>query len=133
MTEPSKGGSNRTILLVEDDAVIRRMAQEYLTAIGYRVIGAESAEEAIGLAGSEPGPIDILVTDVTLPGASGPAVAEQLLKMKPGARILYISGYAQDAEVFRDAFPEKVDFLQKPFGLDFLARKIRASLDRSSG
>jgi two-component system cell cycle sensor histidine kinase/response regulator CckA len=126
----SQAARRDTILLVEDDLIIRKMAQEYLTAKGFFVLVAGSGEEAIRVAELEPAPIDILVSDITLPGESGRTVAGNLSKRIPSLRILFISGYAQDAEIFQGALSAGVDFLQKPFGLDILVRKIRDVLDR---
>lgn len=115
-----------TILLVEDDASVRRMLAVNLTARGYRVIEAADAEDAIRLADAESGPVDILVTDVMMPGLSGAGLSVRLRERWPGLRILFISGFG--AVVVSDAPRDRAAYLQKPFSFDSFIAKIEELL-----
>ncbi|MFZ5623891.1 MAG: ATP-binding protein, partial [Gemmatimonadota bacterium] len=128
-TDPATKPSGReTILLVEDEAVVRRLAHQVLERQGYRVLEAPSARDALDMAERE-GQIDLLVTDVVMPELSGRQLAEQLRARRPNLRVLYISGYAEDA-VVRGASADQVEFLPKPFTPANLARAVRVALDR---
>jgi PAS domain S-box-containing protein len=118
-----------TILLVEDEAGVRGLARVALAANGYAVLEAECAEKALTLVGAHTGPLDLLVTDVVMPRMSGRELAEKLLAARPGVKVLYLSGYTEDA-VVRYALPAgKSGFLQKPFTPTVLVRKVREVLD----
>jgi CheY-like chemotaxis protein len=124
----SKGGE--TVLVVEDEPAIRSLACEMLEAQGYRALRAGSGEEALGLAVRHPGPIDLLVSDVVMPGLAGPALAERFRLVRPAIRVLFISGYEGDDLVRRGVSGEAVLFLPKPFTADELGRRVREALDR---
>jgi signal transduction histidine kinase len=117
-----------TILLVEDEAGIRALVRKILRRENYNVLEAGSAEEAITMASSMPGRIDLLVTDVMLPGASGRELAEKLRESRQDIKVLYISGYTDDDAVRSGAIPSGSKFLQKPFTLGSLVGKVRESL-----
>ena len=118
-----------TILLVEDELVVRRLVAEILESTGYSVLQAGDGPSALELLRRHTGPLDLLVTDVVMPGMSGPDVAGAVAAMRPGTRVLYISGYT-DASVGQHGVLEPgIAFLQKPFDADDLTRKVREVLD----
>jgi PAS domain S-box-containing protein len=121
-------GGSETIMVVDDEEGVREVASQYLSARGYRVLAAESGAQALELAKGESGKIDVLVTDALMPGMSGPALAKELLSQRPSTKVLYISGYAEDTTLLEDARERGEAFLQKPFGLDSLAEKLRGLL-----
>jgi len=122
-------GGRETILLVEDEDGVRRFAQTALERQGYRVISASSGPEAIAQAQSCDGPIDLLVTDVVMPGMSGRDVACALRAMRPGLRVMYMSGYVEDALIRNGIAEAGTPFLHKPFSLVDLHRRVRAAID----
>jgi PAS domain S-box-containing protein len=124
----SAGGSE-TILVVEDEAALRAVVCEYLEGRGYRVLAAGNAEDALVLAGQHAGDIRLLITDVIMPGKSGSQLAAEMGKQRPGMRVLYISGYTDDAIVNHGVLEAGTEFLQKPFPLDLLGSKVRHILD----
>ena len=116
------------ILLVEDEAGIRALVRKILRRENYNVLEAGSAEEAMAMAAAAPGQIDLLVTDVMLPGASGRELAERIRETRPELKVLYISGYTDDDAVRTGAIPPGSRFLQKPFTLGALVSKVKESL-----
>jgi PAS domain S-box-containing protein len=128
MAEPVVEPVRETILLVEDEAGIRALVRKILRRENYNVLEAGSAEEAITMASSVSGRIDLLVTDVMLPGASGRELAEKIRETRQDLRVLYISGYTDDDAVRSGAIPPGSKFLQKPFTLGSLVGKVRESL-----
>src|SRR5262249_35062812 len=118
-----------TILLVEDDDALREMTREMLALYGYRVIDARHPGEALLVAERRPDRMDLLVTDVVMPQMNGRELAERLLELRPNLRVLYISGYADDALIHRAGMNGEVRFLAKPFSADALADRVRAALD----
>src|SRR5256885_2026342 len=118
-----------TILLVEDEESMRQLASEYLSGKGYRVLIAADPDSAVTLASEHLGLIDMLLTDVILPGMSGVKLAESLASAHPNMRVLYVSGYTADAIVHHGGQGPNFAFLSKPFSLSALARKIRSVLD----
>jgi CheY-like chemotaxis protein len=125
-------GGSETVLLVEDEAALRNLAQEILRDQGYKVIAAGSGREALELAGSHKAPIDLLVTDVVMPGMDGRELADRLGPVHPETRCLFMSGYTDDAVVRRGVREEGMPFLQKPFTIDALALKVREVLDHTA-
>jgi PAS domain S-box-containing protein len=124
---PSAAGE--TVLVVEDEPAIRSLACEMLEAQGYRTLSAGSGEEALGLAVRHAGPIDVLLTDVVMPGLAGPALAERFTVVRPQARVLFMSGYAGD-DLARRGLPEDaVHLVPKPFTAEQLGRRVREALD----
>jgi PAS domain S-box-containing protein len=118
-----------TVLLAEDDEAVRRYTRLALEAQGYAVLEGGSGSEALRVAGAHAGPIHLLVTDVVMPNMGGRALAEALRAAHPGLKVLFVSGYTDDA-VVRHGIVEATDaFLQKPFTPLALARKVRAVLD----
>jgi two-component system cell cycle sensor histidine kinase/response regulator CckA len=118
-----------TILLVEDEGGLRQVFVEALSAKGYRVLDAENGLRALELARAHPGDIHLLVTDVVIPGLSGPKLAEQLSASRPGIKVLYISGYTRDLIAQHGLSQEPAALLRKPFTPQSLLTQIRAILD----
>jgi PAS domain S-box-containing protein len=118
-----------TVLVVEDDPAVRALTCQVLRAAGYAVLEAGGGEAAAGLAAAHPDPIHLLVTDVVMPGVGGRDLAGQLAARAPALRVLYVSGYTEDAVVRHGVLQAGVHFLQKPFSPLALARKVREVLD----
>ena len=121
-----------TILLVEDEAAVRAVTRELLVRNGYTVLEAADGPAALALVNGAEGPshIDLLLTDVIMPGMSGRELAEQMIARSRGLRVLYISGYTDDAVVRHGVSDSAMFFLQKPFTLSALAKKVREVLDK---
>jgi CheY-like chemotaxis protein len=133
LAPPSTGaearGGQETILLTEDAVDLRALAREVLTRRGYQVLDAADGADALALAERHPGPIHLLLTDVVMPRVSGRELAEQLAAKHPAMKVLYMSGYTDDAVLRHGVLRSEVAFLQKPFGPGALARKVREILD----
>jgi len=122
LTESGRG--NETVLLVEDESPVREIARRALAGRGYQVLTAHSSEEALGLFNASPRPrVDLLLTDVILPGLSGRELAERLCGLQPSLKVLFISGYTEHSRM------EGREFLSKPFSPEILAAKVRKVLD----
>jgi PAS domain S-box-containing protein len=124
-----RSSGTETILLVEDEEVVRSLARRVLAQRGYQVIAASNAEEALKLSRSHAERIDLLLTDVVMPGVSGPKLAEILLKERRLMSVVYMSGYAATAVEQRLLLDESAPFIQKPFTPDLLARRVREVID----
>jgi len=122
-------GGTETILIVEDEPDLRELARIFLAGYGYQVLEAASAEQAIETADIFSGPIDLLLTDVIMPGMSGRQLAENILSKRPQTRIVYMTGYTDDMVVQHKVLEPGVKLLQKPFGKADLALKVRSTLD----
>ncbi len=122
-------GGHETVLLVEDEEFVRELVREFLKASGYTVIEASCAEEALRLVADLRAPIDLLVTDVVLPGLNGVRLAERLKTQVPGLEALYISGYPGEAMFRGDVFDPGPAFLAKPFTRHVLTQKVREILN----
>jgi two-component system, cell cycle sensor histidine kinase and response regulator CckA len=126
--EPTSLVGSETVLLVEDEESVRALSRSVLTSYGYTVLEAGSGKEGLDVARRYPLPIDLLLTDVVMPEMGGLDLASRLEDIRPGVRVLYMSGYTDDA-VFRHGLLEKGRmFLQKPFTPATLARKVREVL-----
>ncbi|MFZ0761972.1 MAG: PAS domain S-box protein [Candidatus Sulfotelmatobacter sp.] len=121
-------GGTESVLLVEDEDSVRQLVRETLESRGYRVLEASNAAAALALAAAHPDPIHLVITDVVMPGLNGHELIQQLLPARPGIKVLYLSGYAQDAFPTTAAACGQKTFLQKPFTLQSLARKVREIL-----
>jgi two-component system cell cycle sensor histidine kinase/response regulator CckA len=122
---------SETVLIVEDEAGLRALARRVLEKRGYTVLEAGTADAAAALAGDHPGHIHLLLADVGLPGASGRTLANELLARRADLKILFMSGYTEDAIVQRGVLAPNAAFLHKPFSAEGLAAKVREVLDGS--
>jgi CheY-like chemotaxis protein len=120
-----------TILLVEDEEMVRGLTRQILEECGYTVLEAQNGVEALAVCEKHHGQIDLLMTDVVMPQMGGRELAEKLAHIYPQMQILFTSGYTDDAVVRHGVIEVGTNFIQKPFALDALARKIREVLDRS--
>src|SRR5437762_1888894 len=118
-----------TLLLVEDESAVRQSEREFLTLNGYSVLDARDGRDAISIAREYDGTIDMMNTDGIMPHMSGAKLAEQLLLERPGMKVLFVSGYAETTVLRHGAIDVTTRFLQKPFSLKMLAKKIREVLD----
>ncbi len=121
---------HETILVVEDEELVRVAVRTSLERLGYTVICAGDGDEASILARAHTGVIDLLLTDVIMPRQNGRQVADQLQIMRPGLQVIFMSGYAENAIVHHGVLDENLEFLEKPFTQTSLVRKIRQVLDR---
>lgn len=122
-------GGSETILLVEDAGPLRELTRRILEDCGYTVLDSGDPEEAIRIADQHKGLLPLMITDVVMPGISGPVLAERFAAARPGTRVLYTSGYADEAAVQHSVLGPKCAFLEKPFTRDALVRKVREVLD----
>ncbi len=118
-----------TILLAEDEGSVRGLARHILAAHGYTVIEAKDGLEALEILCKHEGPVDLLLTDVVMPGMGGREVVMQAQTLRPGTSYLFMSGYTDDAVVLQGVFDHGTPFLHKPFTPEDLARKVREVLD----
>ncbi|MES2785383.1 MAG: response regulator [Pseudomonadota bacterium] len=126
---PGPANGRGTILLVEDDSLVRRYANDQLTGLGYHVLEADSGAQALAFL-SQSTPVDLLFTDVVMPGMSGSALAERACQLRPGLRVLYASGYTEDAIVHHGQLAQGAPLLAKPYRRDELAGKVLEALSR---
>jgi len=126
---PAMGGSE-TVLVVEDLAEVRDYAVAALKAYGYTVFQAGSASEALAICQGEQGRIHLVVTDVAMPDLDGRELAKRLLELSPGIKVLFMSGYTNDVIPLDGALDEEINFIEKPFAPEELARKVRTVLAR---
>ncbi|MET0625254.1 MAG: PAS domain S-box protein [Pyrinomonadaceae bacterium] len=127
-TFASQAGTD-TVLLVEDEAMVRRLARQVLEEFGYHVLEARDGADALGICEEHAGVIDLVLTDVVMPGMSGRELADHLVTIAPQARVLFMSGYTDEAIVHHGVLKEGTAFIEKPFTPDGLARKVREVLD----
>ncbi len=125
------GGGSETLLLAEDEAMVRSIARDYLTHLGYRVLEAESGPAALVLWAAHETEIDLLITDIVMPGGmSGPELAARLKRDRPGLGVIFSSGYSSEAKLDGLELREGENFLRKPFLLRGLAETVRRALDQ---
>jgi CheY-like chemotaxis protein len=120
---------SETVLLVEDEEVVRGLARQILEEAGYRVLVAPLGDEAIRLGTERAKEIDLLLTDVVMPGVDGKQVADRLSALRPGIKVLFMSGYTDESIVQHGILDPSVHFIQKPFTPMGLTKKVREVLD----
>jgi PAS domain S-box-containing protein len=128
----NEAGGSETVLLVEDEESVRELVRVTLVSRGYKVLEAENGEAGLHIAEAWKDRIDILITDVVMPGIGGRELAKKLVALRPDIRVLYLSGYTEDAVVTQGAIGPTTAFLQKPFTLQNLAKKVREVLRPAS-
>jgi DNA-binding NtrC family response regulator len=124
-TETGSPAATETILVVEDEEGVRSLIHLALASSGYKVLETEGAKSALATCAKYDGPIHLLLTDVVMPQMSGPRVAEQIAAMRPDIKVLYMSGYTDDAVVRHGVLSQDMPFIQKPFSPAALRKKIR--------
>ncbi len=125
---PQAPPRGETVLLVEDDPGVRSLAREVLQRAGYRVLAVSDPEQALAAAGSHPGPIDLLLTDLVMPGMSGRRLARLFRQRRPQAKVLYCSGYLDEGAALEGGLEPGAPFLAKPFPPAELLRAVREAL-----
>jgi CheY-like chemotaxis protein len=130
---PESVRGTETVLLAEDAAAVRAVARQVLERNGYAVLEAPNGRTALDLAVKHRGPIHLLVTDVIMPEMSGRQLAERLKEPRPELKVLFVSGYTDDAIIRHGILEPGIAFLQKPFSPESLARKVRELLDSPQG
>jgi CheY-like chemotaxis protein len=138
VVEPTKAPpesleGSETILVVEDDDAVRNMTREFLKIKGYTVVEARSAPDAIQFTKRHNGPIDLVLTDVVMPGMKGRELVERLASLRPGMKVLYMSAYTEDAIINYGILGPGTAFIEKPFSPDDLACKVREVLRSNQG
>jgi CheY-like chemotaxis protein len=126
---PELPRGSETVLVLEDEEALRAIVREILEAAGYAVLEAADGAEALHVVQRHEGPIDLLLSDVILPGMSGPELARSLVEMRPRLKVLYMSGHDEASIVHRELLESGLAILQKPFASDVLLRKLRDLLD----
>ena len=129
----ARHGGSETVLLVEDEAGVRYLARRMLEHAGYRVLDAASGHDAESIFAGHPGSIDLLITDVVMPGMSGPDLFRRLAVQQPGLKVVYISGYATEAMARQLKLDRGQPHVQKPFTADQLVSYVRSGDRRCSG
>jgi len=128
---PVRGGAE-TVLLVEDEALVRQLTHEILRRNGYRVLEAADGVEALAVVRDHAGHIDLMLTDVVMPRMSGHELVELARPVRPDMRILYVSGYSEEAIARQGQLTKGIELLSKPFTPGVLTAKIRELLDRTT-
>jgi PAS domain S-box-containing protein len=123
-------GHGETVLVVEDEASILALAERFLATLGYTTLAADNPEKALAVAGAHPGSIHLLMTDVVMPGMNGKDLSEELKKMRPELKCLFMSGYTPNAIVHKGILDTGVSFIQKPFSLRDLAATVKGALEQ---
>ncbi len=129
IAEPDLPRGSESILLVEDEVLVRSLVAKFLRSQGYRVLAAARGTEALQLAASEGARIDLLLSDVILPNMNGRQIFEQLAQTRPRLRVLFMSGYTENIIAPHGVLEAGFYFVQKPFSLKELARKVREALE----
>jgi CheY-like chemotaxis protein len=121
---------NETILLVEDEGGVREVAREFLKLSGYQVLEAENGAAALEIAQKYAGPIDVLLTDMKMPGMGGLELARQMTRARPGVKVVFMTGYNEHVVFEENEMAPGAVVLQKPFARESLSRAVREVLDR---
>ena len=127
--EPKFARGSETVLLVEDEPSLRKLAHSILKANGYTVLEASNPQEALACCSSHQGSIDLMVTDIVMPGGDGEQLAAQMCQRRRGLRVIFMSGYSEHSILQRILAQPGAAFLQKPFTPTQLSQKIREVLD----
>ncbi len=122
-------GGTETVLLTEDEPMVRELVRSVLDDYGYLVLDAADCQEALAVARQYDGPIDLLITDLVMPGMNGYQLAEQMAALSPDTKVLYMSGHSEDTVERHNGGWEAMNFIRKPFTPDFLVRKVRQVLE----
>jgi CheY-like chemotaxis protein len=125
----AQGDQGETILLVEDDKDVRTYLSDALRGLHYRVLAAANAAVALKLLGEEQLRIDVLLTDIVMPGMNGRELGEKAIQMRPRLKVLYMTGYSRNAVVHHGRLDQGVNLLQKPISTQVLASRLRDALD----
>jgi two-component system cell cycle sensor histidine kinase/response regulator CckA len=128
--QPLQG--TETVLIVEDNDAVRRIAREFLKIRGYTVIEARGAMEAIQIMKNRGDQIDLVITDVLMPGMKGRELVEQLAELRSDLKVLYMSAYTEDAAINIGVLNPGTEFIEKPFSPDELAVKVRQVLGQAT-
>jgi CheY-like chemotaxis protein len=129
---PAIRGGSEAILVIEDETSVGEFARRVLTGRGYQVISASDGRSAIALARAHPRPIQLILSDVMMPGLSGPEAVEAIRAIHPEVAVLFASGYTADAISDRDVLPADVELIEKPYTADELADRVRTVLDSAA-
>jgi CheY-like chemotaxis protein len=121
-------GGSETVLLVEDEESVRQLVRDTLAGKGYKVIEAPNGEAGLKVSEEHSGTIEILITDVVMPGIGGRELAQRVSAARPNIKVLFLSGYTEDAIIHEGVLEPGTAFLQKPFTLQMLSRKVREVL-----
>jgi CheY-like chemotaxis protein len=125
-------GGTETVLVVDDEPSIRKLFTQTMQPLGYMILDAPSGEDALKISNAHPGSIDLLVTDVVMSGMNGMQLAEALQERRPNLKVIFMSGYTDNAIVRQDVGARKLTLMQKPITPAMLATKVRAVLDRKN-
>jgi CheY-like chemotaxis protein len=123
---------NETILIVEDEEEVRKLTAKILEMQGYRILETSNGDDALLACERRKGPIHLMLADIVMPGMSGSELAKLLEPLYPEIKILYMSGYTDNAIVRHGVLEKGVNYIQKPFTMEALARKVRVVLDKDS-
>ena len=123
---------NETILIVEDEEEVRKLAGKILERQGYRILEASQGDDALRISERHGGPIDLILVDVIMPGMSCSELSKHLKSPHPKMKVLYMSGYTDNAIVRHGVLEKGINYIQKPFTMEGLARKVREVLDKDS-
>ena len=126
----SQNDRSETVLVVEDEDIVRRVTTRILTSQGYKIIEASSGEQALDISSRLKQKVDLLLTDVIMPGISGKSLADTLKKQTPSIRILYMSGYSGNVIAHHGVLSPEIELIEKPFTAETLLAKVREVLDR---
>jgi two-component system, cell cycle sensor histidine kinase and response regulator CckA len=128
MNSPATSHDQRTILLIDDEQSVRSIVMKILQRASFKVVEAESGEAALKIVESHTGTIDLVVTDLHMPGLNGPEVVKKLATLRPGLKVLFMSGYAEHDIVARTGVPGGANFLHKPFSGQELTNAVKAAI-----
>ena len=131
-TRPAARGGTESILIVEDEKMVRELASSILRDRGYNVLVAGNGKTALELSAGHSGPIDLLITDVVMPDMNGADVAKALSQARPGLRVLFVSGHPSNVLAHHGVLTDEVELLDKPFGAEDLLHRVRELLDRDA-